>query len=74
MGCLCTSLSLGLTGIDGQHGQGFMGAFPWQPVPGARISSVYSPHANDSFSGREAIAFELGKQITGGCYRKRQWE
>lgn len=51
---------------DGQCGQSSMGAFPWQPFPGARVSVVYCPHANDSFSGREAIAFELSEQTTGG--------
>lgn len=43
-----------------------MGTWSWQPLPGVGVSSAYSPHANDSFSGREAIPFELGKQITGG--------
>lgn len=51
-----------------------MGTWSWQPLPGVGVSSAYSPHANDSFSGREAIPFELGKQITGGHCGKKQWE
>lgn len=54
--------------------RGFVGTFIWQPLPGVGVSSAYSPHANDSLSGREAIPFELGKQITGGRCGKRQWE
>lgn len=53
---------------------GFAGTFIWQPLPGVGVSSAYSPHANESLSGGEAIPFELGKQITGGCCGKRQWE
>lgn len=52
----------------------FAGTFIWQPLPGVGVSSAYSPHANESLSGGEAIPFELGKQITGGCCGKRQWE
>lgn len=45
---------------------GLHGSISLAAVLGAGGSMVYSPQANDCFSGWEVIAFELGKQNRAG--------